>query len=131
MGLLLKRLIAASGEASTSSLLGRWRLAVSQKIDSVLILPWPGDLCCGPLIDGAVRDILPVAALFPLQTVWYLNAARLVTLLELTITRNGSQQATQMQWKVYNTSGALTLTVTDVITYSTLYETTRTRTVVP
>lgn len=129
MRVLLKRLIAATGEASLSSQLGRWRVAVSRLLDDVLVLPWPGDLCCGPLVDGAVQDTLPAAALFPLQIIWYLNAARLVTLLDLTLTRNGSQQVTQMQWRVYDTSGALTLTVTDVITYSTIYETTRTRTV--
>jgi len=93
-------------------------------------LPWPGSLSCGPLISGAVRDILPAAALFPVSIIWYLNAARLIKLLELTLTRNGSQQVTQEQWKVYDTNGVLTLTVTDVITYSGIYEVSRTRTVV-
>jgi hypothetical protein len=129
VGVLLKRLIAATGEASMSSLLGQWRLAVSRLLDDILILPWPGSLSDGPLVNGAVRDILPPAALYPDQIIWYLNAARLIKLLELTFTRNVSNLITQAEWKIYNTNGVLVLTVTDVITYSGLYETTRTRTV--
>lgn len=94
-------------------------------------LPWPGSLSCGPLIDGAVREILPAGALFPTDIVWYLNAAKLIELLHLTLTRDGSNKVTQMKWEAYDTSGTLRLTVTDDITYSTIYETERVRTVVP
>ncbi len=74
---LLQQLLAAKGELSLHSGAGAWRIAVSRALD-LLPLPWPGDLCCGPLIDGAVEEVLPAGALYPTDVVWYLNAAKTI-----------------------------------------------------
>lgn len=130
MGQLLRRLLASTGEESLYSLLGQWRKAVSLQLDTLLVLPWPGSLCCGPLVNGAVQMTLPVGATFPTEVVWYKDASQTVELLRLTYTRNGQGLATQMRWLVYDLEGVLVLTVTDNITYSGVFEETRTRTVV-
>lgn len=132
MGLLLKRLIAATGEESVHSLIGQWRLAVSRLLDGlddVMVMPWPGSLCSGPLVNGAVEEVLPAGATFPTDVVWYRDASKTVELLRLTYTRNGQGLATEMTWLVYNFSGTLVLTVHDVITYSGVFEVSRTRAV--
>lgn len=129
MGVLLKRLVAATGEASLSSLLGQWRVAVSRLLDEVLVLPWPGSLCCGPIVDGAVEETLPAGATFPTEVVWYRDASKTVELLRLTYTRNGQGLATQMQWQVFTLGGTLVMTVTDSITYSGAFEVSRVRAV--
>ena len=98
MGVLLKRLIAATGEASTSSLLGQWRQAVSRLLDDILILPWPGSLSCGPVLDGVVRDIIPAGALYPTNAIWYRDITKTVVLLNLTYVRDASGKPTQLIW---------------------------------
>jgi hypothetical protein len=129
VGVLLKRLIAATGEASTSSLLGQWRLAVSRLLDDILILPWPGSLSCGPVLNGAVREITPAGALFPTNETWYRDATKTVVLLDLVYIRDPSGKPTQLIWLIYSLNGVLVATVTDTITYSGLYEIQRVRTV--
>lgn len=126
MGRILDLLLAAGAERSVHSRIGKWRLAVSTKLDSGL--PWPGSLACGPIVDGAVQDVLPAASLYPTEVVWYSDASKTVELLRVTYTRDGVQ-VTKIVWRVFNLSGALVLTVTDDITYSGLYEIERVRTV--
>ena len=80
-------------------------------------------------MNGAVEETLPASATFPTSVVWYLDASKTTELLHLTYTRNGQGLATEMSWAVYNLSGLLVLTVTDTITYSGVFEVSRTRTV--
>ena len=130
MGRLVSLLLGATAERSIHSRIGRWRLAVSSGLDAAVILPWPGSLSCGPLVNGAVEEILPAGALYPTDDVWYLDVSKTIELLRLTYTRDSSGKVTRMTWFVYTTAGSLALTVTDNITYSGIYEAARTRTVV-
>lgn len=93
-------------------------------------MPWPGDICTGPLIDGAVRDISPAGSLRPDNVIWYSGPAKTLELLRVTYTRNEQGLVTGIEWRVRDTAGSLVMTITDAISYSGLLETTRTRTVV-
>jgi hypothetical protein len=92
-------------------------------------LPWPGSLSCGPLVDGAFREVLPTGDPFSSSVTWYADNTKAIKLLEQLITRNAAQSPTQIQWLVYNSSGVLVQTITDAITYSGSFESTRTRTI--
>jgi hypothetical protein len=131
---VIKRLAAAlrvtASESSLSSGLGRWRQLVSDLVDSLLVLPWPGSLCSGPLVSGAYQETLPAGALYPDTETWYTSSAKTQVLLRTTYTRDVNQNVTQILWQVYDLSGNLALTVTDAITYSGSYVASRTRTVV-
>lgn len=122
-------LVAATGEESLFSRIGAWRVAVSRTLDEALLLPWPGSLCFGPIVDGAVQETLPAGATFPTEVIWYRDASKTVELLRLTYTRNGQGLATEMQWQVFTLGGTLVLTVTDSITYSGAFEVSRVRAV--
>lgn len=113
--------------------LGRWRIAVANALgpwETSLPMPWPGDICTGPLIDGAVRDILPAGSLRPDSVIWYSGPAKTLELLRVTYTRNEQGLVTGIEWRVRDTAGSLVMTITDAVTYLGLVETTRTRTVV-
>lgn len=96
--------------------------------DSTL-LPWPGSLSCGPLVNGAVQEVLPPGALYPDEKIWYKDATKTVELLHTTYTRDVNLSVVQTVWRVYDLSGDLVLTVTDVFAYVGSYVSTRTRTV--
>jgi hypothetical protein len=129
MGRLLQLLRSSTGEESLWSRLGSWRIAVSRLLDTVLVLPWPGSLCSGPLVDGAVQETLPAGATFPTDVVWYRDASKTSELLRLTYTRNGQGLAISVTWLVFDLGGSLVLTVTDTISYDGVLEVSRTRAV--
>ncbi len=77
---------------------------------------------------GAYREILPSASPFPTSVVWWTSAAKTAKIVEKLITRNSNQTPSQIQWKVYAVDGTTVLaTVTDTISYSGVFETSRTR----
>ena len=60
--------------------------------------------------------------------VWYEDATKTQKIVELTITYSGILPITEV-WKMYDMDGVtLLLTLTDAITYSGVFEATRTRT---
>lgn len=76
--------------------------------------------------SGAYREITGGA--FPTAVIWYTNDTKSHKIVELTITRDASQQPTTETWKMYDTDGSTVLaTVTDTITYSGPFEASRTR----
>lgn len=78
--------------------------------------------------SGAYRETLPVGNPFPTSIVWWESSAKIKKLVEKTLTRNDNQDPTIIAWKVYDTDGITILaTMTDTITYSGPFETTRTR----
>lgn len=78
--------------------------------------------------SGAYREILPSASPFPTSVVWWTSAAKTAKIVEKLITRNSNQTPSQIQWKVYAVDGTTVLaTVTDTISYSGVFETSRTR----
>ena len=79
--------------------------------------------------SGAYRETLPVADPFPTSITWWESNAKLKKIVEKLITWTGAFPTT-IQWKAYDTDGTTVLaTVTDAITYSGPFETTRTRTI--
>lgn len=78
--------------------------------------------------SGCYKETTP-AGPFPTLEVWYESSAKLKKITQLTTTWLGAK-ITQEQWKVYDTDGSTCLaTVTDSITYSGVFESSRTRTI--
>lgn len=78
--------------------------------------------------SGAYREILPSASPFPTSVTWWTSVAKTARIVEKLITRNSNQTPAQIQWRVYAVDGVTVLaTVTDTITYSGVFETSRTR----
>ncbi len=83
----------------------------------------------GGFVSGAFKEILPSAAIFPTSIIWWESAAKNDKIVEKTITYSGVT-ATTVVWKIYDTDGSTVLeTLTDAISYSGVFETTRTRTI--
>ena len=84
--------------------------------------------------SGAYREILPAADPFPTTITWWESSSKLKRIVEKTITRSGGGATdvtpTPIVWDVYDTDGTTKLaTVSDAITYSGVFETSRTRTI--
>ena len=80
--------------------------------------------------SGAYKETLPSGNPLPTSEIWWESAAKLKKIVSLDTTWTGAK-ITQEIWKVYDTDGSTVLaTVTDVISYTGVFETSRTRTVV-
>lgn len=83
-------------------------------------------------LSGAYKEI--VGGVFPTSVIWYTDSGKTQKIVEKTITRTGGGATnvapTPIVWKVYDTDGTTVLaTVSDAITYSNVFETSRTRTI--
>jgi len=77
--------------------------------------------------SGAYREV--AGTVFPTAIVWWESSSKLKKIVERLITWTGVNPTTD-QWKVYATDGSTVLaTVTDAISYSGIFETSRTRTI--
>jgi hypothetical protein len=77
-------------------------------------------------LSGAYREI--VGAPFPSSVVWYDDVTKTKRIVSVDFARNAQNQATSTQWKIFDVDGTTLLaTVTDTITYSGPWETSRTR----
>lgn len=77
--------------------------------------------------SGAYKEILPAANPFPTSIIWWESAAKTKKIVERLITWTGPLPTTD-QWKIYDTDGTTVLwVVTDTISYSGPFETSRTR----
>ena len=84
--------------------------------------------------SGAYKETLPSADPFPTSVIWWESSSKLKKIVEKTITRSGGGATvvtpTPIVWKVYDTDGSTVLaTVSDAISYSAVFETSRTRTI--
>ena len=76
---------------------------------------------------GAFREVLPVADPFPTSVIWWTDSGKTEKIVEKTITYTGVNPTT-IEWEIYDTDGSTVLaTVTDTISYSGVFETSRTR----
>jgi len=81
--------------------------------------------------SGAYKETLPAADPFPTSFIWWESAAKLKKIVEEIVTYNANKTIATDQWKVYDTDGSTVLaTVTDTISYSSIFEVSRTRTIV-
>lgn len=75
--------------------------------------------------SGAYRET--TGTVFPTAVIWWESSSKLKKIVEKNITWSGSNPTT-IEWKIYDTDGSTLLTtVTDTITYSGVFETSRTR----
>ena len=80
-------------------------------------------------VSGAYKETLPSASVFPTSVIWWESSSKLKKIVEHTMTWTGVNLTTSV-WMVYDTDGSTVLaTVTDTISYSGIFETTRTRTI--
>ena len=81
-------------------------------------------------LSGAYREMLPAASPFITQIIWWESAAKLKKILEKNLTLNAQKNPTTIEWKMYDTDGSTVIeTVVDTISYSTVFELSRTRTI--
>lgn len=79
--------------------------------------------------SGAYKETLPSGAVFPTSVIWWESASKAQKIVERTITWTGPVVTTD-EWKIYAEDGtSLLATVSDSISYSGVFETTRTRTI--
>jgi hypothetical protein len=77
--------------------------------------------------SGAYREV--TGTVFPTAFVWWESSSKLKKIVERLVTWTGVN-ATEDKWKIYDTDGSTVLwTVTDAISYSGVFETSRTRTI--
>lgn len=80
--------------------------------------------------DTTFKVVLPTGDPFPTSITWYLDQANTVKLVEQLITYNNNNFPSIIEWNMYASDGSTIIhTITDTITYSSAFESTRTRTV--
>lgn len=80
--------------------------------------------------SGAYQETLPSADPFPTSIIWWTDNTKVDKIVEETITYNANKTINTDEWKVYDVDGSTVLaTVTDTMTYSGVFETSRTRTI--
>ena len=78
---------------------------------------------------GAYKETTP-AGPFPTSEIWWESSGKSKKIVELTTTWTGVLPTTE-EWKMYDTDGSTVLvTVTDTVSYSGVFETSRTRAIV-
>lgn len=79
--------------------------------------------------SGAYLETLPSGSPFPTSETWWTSAAKTKRIVDLTINRNANKTPASEVWRLYASDGATVLrTLTDTISYSGLFETSRVRT---
>lgn len=82
----------------------------------------------GGFVSGAFMETLPSADPFPTSYIWWESSGKVDKIVELTLTRNANQTPATEEWQMYDEDGSTVLTtVTDTISYSGVFETSRTR----
>lgn len=67
---------------------------------------------------------------FPSSETWYVDSTLAQTIVAKTITRNANTTPSTVQWQIFGLDGVSVLaTVSDAISYSGVFETSRTRTI--
>jgi hypothetical protein len=79
--------------------------------------------------SGVYQETLPTGP-FPTSVIWWTDSGKTDKIVEETITYNANKTINTDEWKVYDIDGSTVLaTVTDTISYSGVFETSRTRTI--
>lgn len=83
---------------------------------------------CDGFASGAYLEQLPPASVFPTSSVWWESSAKLKKIVEFSVTYNANKTPNVEVWKVYASDGSTVLaTVTDTMSYSAIFELSRTR----
>lgn len=79
-------------------------------------------------LSGAFREILPLGNPFPTSITWWSSPAKVGKLVEKLLVRNLNQTPSSITWNMYADDGVTVVeSTTDVISYSGVFETSRTR----
>lgn len=88
------------------------------------IIEGPGD----GFPSGSYRETLPAGNPFPTSTTWWESSAKTKKIFERTLILNNQKNPTTIIHQMYDTDGVSVLaTATDTITYSGIFEVSRTR----
>ena len=88
---------------------------------------WMSD---GPLegYSGAYMETLPSGSVFPTQYVWWVDSSKAAKLMDETVTYNSNYTVASVRSRMYASDGTtVALTLTDTMTYTGVFETSRTR----
>lgn len=81
-------------------------------------------------LSGAYREVLPAASPFPTSIIWWTDNTKTKKIVQKLLTLNANKVPTTIQWSVFATDGTTVIgQVTDVVSYTTIFETSRTRTI--
>lgn len=81
-------------------------------------------------VSGAFKETLPSSNPFPTSVIWWESAAKIRKIVEKIYTYNSNKTPATIQWKMYDADGTTVIaTVTDSITYSNVFEISRTRSI--
>ena len=81
-------------------------------------------------VTGLYREALPALSYFPTSVIWWETSAKLIKIVQLTITRDAGKKPTVEQWIMYAKDGSSVITtVSDAVAYTGAFETSRTRTI--
>lgn len=79
---------------------------------------------------GAFKEILPVANPFPTSIIWWESSEKLKKIISKTFTYNLNKTPSTILWEMYAEDGVTVIsTILDTISYSGVFETTRTRSI--
>jgi hypothetical protein len=81
------------------------------------------------MLASAYKETLPFNSPFPTSEIWWTSPAKTLKLLQHEITRSVIQLPVTESWKMFDSNGSQVEGVLDVITYSGVFETSRTRTI--
>lgn len=80
--------------------------------------------------SGAYRETTPAGDPFPTAVIWYDKAgAGKKKIVEKVIVFNANKTPDTITWKIYDATETLLATITDTMSYSGVFETSRTRTI--
>lgn len=79
-------------------------------------------------VSGAFKEILPLTSVFPTSIIWWESSAKLKKIVSKTFTYNPNKTPATIVWQMYAIDGVTVIaTVSDTISYSGIFETTRIR----
>jgi len=79
---------------------------------------------------GAFKETLPFSSPFPTSIIWWESSAKLKKIVAKSIAYNPNKTPSTILWEMYATDGVTVIaTVSDAISYSSVFETSRTRSI--
>jgi hypothetical protein len=112
----------------TTSAAGFMSTVDKSKIDGLAVLSSDG----GPFEGYAAGflEILPAADPFPTSWNWWTSAGKTLRIVDLVITRNANNTPAVETWRAFASNGiTVVTTAVDTVTYSGIFEMSRTRTI--
>jgi hypothetical protein len=81
----------------------------------------------GPWAISSYKEI--VGGIFPESVIWYTDSSKSFKIVEKEYSYNSNKSVSSIVWKVYNYNNVVIRTMTEAMTYSGIFETSRVRTI--